>query len=111
MQKALQASINSEGSALKEQERWLDSIEAKAQQLEASWESLSTTMLDSSAIKVSIDLLTDLLQVIKNLAELIGSAGTIGAISGGLLGAKGLGWVNVCLYIYSCRHNLCPDKA
>lgn len=111
MQKALEASINSEGSALTEQERWLDSIEAKLQQFQATWESLSVTMLDSDGIKVSIDLLTDLLQVVQFITEIIGSAGTIGAISGGILGAKGLGWTNVYTDINSCRRNLCPDKA
>lgn len=111
MQKALEASINSEGSALTEQERWLDSIDAKTQQLQASWESLSTTILDSGAIKTGIDLLTNLLQVIQDITGAIGSIGTMGAIGGGILGAKGLGWANVYEDINSCRHNLCPDKA
>ena len=55
VQKALDASINSAGSAREEQEKWLDSIVAKTQQYEASFQSLSQTILNSNFLKFLID--------------------------------------------------------
>lgn len=40
IQKALEATLNAEGSAMQEQERWLESLEAKTQQFEAAFQSL-----------------------------------------------------------------------
>lgn len=55
VQKALDASINSAGSAREEQEKWLDSIGAKTQQYEASFQSLSQTIINSNFLKLLID--------------------------------------------------------
>ena len=43
--RALEVSMNSEGSAMKEHEKWLDSVEAKQLQLKAAWEGLSQDFL------------------------------------------------------------------
>ena len=51
MQKALQVSENSAGSAMREHEKWLDSIDAKTQQFKASFESLSATVFSTDFIK------------------------------------------------------------
>lgn len=55
IQKAYQAALNSEGSAYQEQERWMSSLEAKIQQLEAAFQSLSNTILDSNFLKDLVD--------------------------------------------------------
>lgn len=76
IQKALEASQNATGSAMQEQERWLESIEAKIGQLSASWQTLSNDFLSSDFIKASIDALKGLLDIIDALINSIGIFGT-----------------------------------
>lgn len=55
IEKAYEASVHSAGSAMQEQERWLNSLEAKVKQLEAAFQSLSSTVLDSDFLKALAD--------------------------------------------------------
>lgn len=56
VEKALNASINSDNSAIQEQERWLESLEAKTQQFKASFQTLSNTIVSSDLLKFFVDL-------------------------------------------------------
>ena len=91
IQKALEATLNAEGSAMQEQERWMESLEAKTQQFESAFQSLSTTVLDSGLLKWFVDFGTGTVKVLDAVIDKIGSLGTIGTISGGIAGAKGQG--------------------
>lgn len=82
IQKALEATLNAEGSAMQEQERWLGSLEAKTQQFEAAFQSLSSTILDSSLLKWFVDFGTGFVKVLDTVIDKIGSLGTIGAGAG-----------------------------
>ena len=55
VQKAYEASKNSEGSAQQEQERWLHSIEAKQQQFSSKIKKLSIDVLSSDFVKGAVD--------------------------------------------------------
>ena len=55
VQQAYGDALNSDGYAMQEQARWLDSLEAKTQQLEAAFQSLSNTVLGSDVLKVLAD--------------------------------------------------------
>lgn len=72
--KALQESINSAGSAQQEQDRWMESLDAKTKQFEASFQSLSLTVLNSDFLKFLVDSSTALSSgldgVIKNFGVL-----------------------------------------
>ena len=98
VQKALEDAKNSAGSAREEQEKWLNSIQAKTQQFEAAFQSLSNTVIDSDLIKFFVDLGTTGTNSIDGIIKALGSLGTIGAIGGGILGAKSLGQRNRCRY-------------
>lgn len=83
IEKAYQAAQNSAGSAQKEQNRLLDSIQTKVQQLKEALESLSTTIMDDKVVKFVIDNLTaiisgtdDLIKNITTLPVLFTAAGT-----------------------------------
>lgn len=95
---ALSDSINSSGSAYAEQERWMDSIEAKTKQFESAFQSLSSTIVDSDLIKILVDIGTIGVNSIDGIVRSLGSLGTIGAIGGGILGTKGMG-------IFSTQNN------
>lgn len=74
IQKAYQATQNSAGSAQEEQNKWLDSIEAKTNQVKSSLESLSTTIMNDKVVKFVIDNLTAIISgtddLIKNITTL-----------------------------------------
>lgn len=92
VQKAYNASLNSEGSAMEEQERWLDSLEAKIGSFKASFQELSNTVIDSSFLKGIVDTGTTAINVINLLTESFGSLNTIIGVVGGLFTTKsGLG--------------------
>ena len=71
-EKAFASSENSGGSALKEQERWLDSIEGRINTLQSSFQSLSTDFINSSEIKDIVGVLTDLVNGLDGLISKIG---------------------------------------
>lgn len=71
-EKAFVSSENSDGSALKEQERWLDSIEGRINTLQSSFQSLSTDFINSSEIKDVVGVLTDLVNGLDGLINKIG---------------------------------------
>lgn len=75
--KALKSALSSDGSAYAEQEKWMESLEAKLGQLEAAWQSLSQTFLDSEFLGKTIDLLIDLVNALDWVIEHIGTLGTI----------------------------------
>ena len=105
VQKALEATLNAEGSAMQEQERWMQSLEAKTQQFEAAFQSLSNTVLDSDLLKFFVDLGTTGVKAIDGLVNALTPLGTL-ALGGGLFaGFKNVGQAKMwaCLiYAYPC---------
>ena len=105
--RATETAINSEGSAMKEQETYLSSLEAKTQQFEAAFQSLSNTVLDSDLLKFFVDLGTTGVSALDSLINKLGSLGTIGLGAGLLASFKGAGRVKIAyphLYTYACRN-------
>lgn len=80
---ATTTAMNSQGSAAKENERVLDSIQGHLQKLKSAWEELSTTVVDSDLIKMIVDLGTALLNFANSgMGQFIIKAGlAVGAIS------------------------------
>nr|DAM62666.1 MAG TPA: minor tail protein [Caudoviricetes sp.] len=92
IEKAYEASVNSAGSAIQEQERWMESLEAKTQQLEAAFQSLSSTVFDSNFLKVLVDSGITLTNVLDTVISKIGIIPTIA--TGGSIAAfiKNFDW-------------------
>ena len=74
---ALETSSNAEGSAMKEHEKWMESLEAKTLQLQAAWEGLSQSFMDSGFLKGLVDAGTTVLSVLTKVTDTLGSMGTI----------------------------------
>lgn len=72
IQKALDATMDSAGSAYAEQEKWMDSLEAKTKQFEAAFESLSQTILNSNFLKGIVDSGTDAINIIDSIIDKVG---------------------------------------
>ncbi len=91
IEKAYEASANAAGSAMQEQERWMGSLEAKTQQFEASFQSLSSTILDSNLLKWFVDFGTGTTKTLDTIINKFGSLGTIGLGAGLFAGSKNTG--------------------
>lgn len=91
IEKAYEASANAAGSAMQEQERWLESLEAKIQQFEVAFQSLSSTVLDSGLLKWFVDFGTDTVKVLDTVVDKFGSLGTIGLGAGLFTSIKNVG--------------------
>lgn len=82
---ALETSLGSEGSAMKEHEKWMESLEAKMNQLKAAWEELSMAFMNSNFLKGLVDTGTGILSTITKIIDTFGTLPTIiGAVSAGL---------------------------
>jgi TP901 family phage tail tape measure protein len=77
--KALETSETSFGSALRENQIYLDSIEGRTAQLKASFQSLSTTMIDDKIVKDAISLLSTLLSLLEKIVKIFDFSGAGGA--------------------------------
>lgn len=69
---SLKSAVNSFGSATQENERYLDSIAGKSAQLQAAFEQLSNTLLNSDVIKFFLDLGIGATDAANGVAELTG---------------------------------------
>ena len=83
---ALETSLGSEGSALKEHAKYAESLEFKLNSLKASWQAFAQTFMDSDTLKVGIDALSGLVNILEKLIDNFGLLGTIG------LGVAGKGF-------------------
>ena len=91
IEKAYETAINSAGSAAAEQEKWLEGIEAKVNQFNAAWQSLSQAILDSTFLKSLIDSGTTLLTILTNIVETVGVLPTLLAGISIALSVKNIG--------------------
>lgn len=84
IQKAYEAALNAEGSAMQEQERWMGSLEAKLQQFKASFQSFSDTVVNSDLLKWFVDLGKTGVNSLNALFKALGSVGTAGLGGAGI---------------------------
>lgn len=82
IEKAYEAAIGSTGSAAREQEAWMESLEAKTQQFQAAWQSLSQTVLNTDFLKGAVDAGTELLNIFEGIVETLTIPGTLAAGGG-----------------------------
>lgn len=84
---ALSTSLDSEGSAMAENEKYLDSIAGRIEKLKATFESLSVTLINNDLVKGIISIADAILQVTDALAgfafnDMFSSLATLGAGGG-----------------------------
>ena len=105
-EQALETSLNSAGSAMKEHEKWQESLEARINKLKAAWQSLSQSFMSSDFLKIALDVVIKFVDVLDKLINKIGALPTLlggfslftgisqilsaGKIVGGLSSFKGL---------------------
>lgn len=70
---ALETSMDSEGSAMAEHAKWMESLEAKINQLKAAWQELSQVFMDDGFLKGLVDAGTDILSFLTAIIDKIGT--------------------------------------
>lgn len=90
-EKALRTSTSSAGSAAAEFAKWTDSIEAKTQRFQATYQSLSTTVTNSDLVKFIVDSGTTILNIIDKITKSTGALGPALTLFGGIMGMRGAG--------------------
>ena len=90
---ALQDSINAEGSAQAENEKYMQSIEAHQAQLRNAWGEVWTNAINRDTVNFFVDLGKGILVVVKNLGLLKSVFAAIGGIGGAVFGARNRGFV------------------
>ena len=82
---ALRTSQESAGSAMREHEKWLESLQAKINQLKAAWQGLSQSFMRSGFLKGFLGSITGL---VDGLAKFIDMAGVIPTLLTGFMAFK-----------------------
>ena len=75
--KAFDAAKDSAGSAMAEQEKWMESLEARLGKLSAAWQSFSESVLSSDFLRGLIDTATGFLNIVENIIDKAGVLPTI----------------------------------
>lgn len=110
-EEALGTSADSAGSALEENEKYLDSVQGRIDLLSASFETLSSNFISSDMMKGVINTATTLLNIVNSMVEGIGALPTlIATIATGLSAVKNVGRdkmlslvLNMPTVVYFCR--------
>ena len=87
VEEVLVTAADSAGSALAENEKYLDSIAGKVSKFKATFEELSVTLINSEFVKQIVDFGTGLLNVLNAVAKLIDSIGGLNTV---LIGTAGI---------------------
>ena len=83
---ALETSLNSSGSAMREHEKWQQSLEAQINKLKASWQGLSQAFMKSDFLKSTLN---DIIALVDGITKLIDTLGVLPALLGVFAGLKG----------------------
>lgn len=76
-EKALETSANSAGSALAENEKYLESIEGRVSQFKATFEEFSQNFIDGELVKGIVDFGSSLVGVINSITQFVNACGEL----------------------------------
>ncbi len=82
---------NASGSMMSDAEKSANSLGSSLNSLSSTWTDTVNNVINSDELTVAVKALNALLSGVNSTTKALGSLGTIGAISGGILGAKNLG--------------------
>jgi TP901 family phage tail tape measure protein len=75
VEEVIATAANSTGSALAENEKYLDSIAGKVSKFKATFQELSITLIDSESVKQIVDFGTGLLNILNSIAKVVDALG------------------------------------
>jgi len=85
-----EASQQSAGSAMQENEKYLDSISGKMQQMQNHLQEMANIVADSDGLKIILDIINEILSAITKIVDVAGGmSGILGAVGGIFLQKSG----------------------
>lgn len=87
---ALETAADAAGSAMAENEKYLDSINGKVARFKATLEQLANTLIGSDFIKQTVDIGTALLDVLNVIAKIVDALGGLSAVLSTVIGVVGV---------------------
>lgn len=98
---AMEAAMNSAGSATEENEKFLDSIQGKLNELQAAFETMARKLIDSDLVKFIVDLGTKAMDVLSWLIDNCGALTTAIAGVSTVMGLMGKNTFSTFKTVYS----------
>lgn len=98
---AMEAAMNSAGSATEENEKFLDSIQGKLNELQAAFETMARKLIDSDLVKFIVDLGTKAMDVLSWLIDNCGALTTAIAGVSTVMGLMGKNMFSTFKTVYS----------
>lgn len=103
LQKSMNVTQSSAGSAMTEHERWMQSIEASEARATAAFQQFSNTVMSSDLIKGAYDMQTGILGFLTNIVEKLGAIPALAAtVAGDLSFKKNIGISNMNMPCPTC---------
>lgn len=95
VEKAIDAANNASGTASKEQDKYMQSLQGKINAFKTSWSALANTVISSDFLKGAVDSATTLLSLLDSIVGKLGTIPTIiGAIAAAMSIKNGAGWTD-----------------
>lgn len=91
VEKATEAAYNAAGTAAQEQAIYMESIEGRVNSLEAAWQGLSNTVINSGLVKSGVSLLTDLTIGLDSIIDKVDTIPTLLTVATAALSFKNIG--------------------
>lgn len=90
---AIKSANEAEGSAARENAKYVDSLQGRLDKLTTAWQSFANAFMDSDFLKGGVSALTEFVELVEKLVKTLGTTGTIGLGAGifGLFKSKGTG--------------------
>lgn len=85
VEEAVKAANGAEGSAARENAKYVESLQGRLDRLTTSWQSFANTFMNSDLLKGGVSALTTLVELVERLVKSLGSFGTVG-LGAGLFG-------------------------
>ena len=82
VEEAVKSANEAEGSASRENAKYVDSIQGRLDKLTTAWQSFATAFMDSDFLKGAVSTLTTIVELIEKLVKNFGTLGTIGLGAG-----------------------------
>ena len=98
LEKSLQVTMNSQGSALEEHRKWSESVEAAQIRASSSFQEFSNTIMSSGLISGYYDTKSGFLGFLTQVVDKLGAIPTLATAAAGLLSAKNFGISNMPMH-------------